>query len=161
MTNSRYMIRPMEASEAEAVAMLIGRVIAGLDFYNDQARQTEQGIYTASYLAEAVAADRDAVLVACDANRIAGFCVSRYDDDLIWLSWFGVAPGYEQRGIGMALLSELAERRRAVGVHKIWCDSRTENHASRAALAKAGYHEICQINDHWYRQDYVLLECYL
>lgn len=148
----------MAPDEAGSVAALIQAVIAGLDFYNERARATETGIYTAAYLAAALTDDPDAVLVAEHEGLLAGFCVSRFDDDLIWLSWFGAAPGMVRSGIGSALLTELHARRSAAGVHKIWCDSRTDNHASRSCLARAGYREICTISDHWYRQDYVLLE---
>jgi ribosomal protein S18 acetylase RimI-like enzyme len=148
----------MAPDEAGSVAAMIQSVITGLDFYNERARATEIGIYTAEYLLAALADDPDAVLVAEQGSALAGFCVSRYDDDLIWLSWFGAAPGSVRLGIGSALLLELHTRRHAAGVHKIWCDSRTDNHASRSCLARAGYTEICMIRDHWYRQDYVLLE---
>jgi ribosomal protein S18 acetylase RimI-like enzyme len=155
-----FSIRRMAAGEAEAVAALMARTIAVLDFYSERARAAETAIYTAAYLRELVAEDPDGVLVA-DAGGPAGFCVSRYDDDLIWLSWFGVAPELRGRGAGAALLDAMHAARRAAGVHKVWCDSRTDNHASRAALARAGYREIVTIPDHWYRQDYVLLERYL
>jgi L-amino acid N-acyltransferase YncA len=153
-----WLVRSMRPTEAASVAAMIHTVVAGLAFYSEQARSAEIGIYTAAYLTDLLADDPDGVLVAERDGALEGFCVSRYDDDLIWLSWFGAASGALRRGIGSALLAELHARRRAAGVHKIWCDSRTDNHASRACLARAGYREICTIRDHWYRQDYVLLE---
>jgi hypothetical protein len=29
---------------------------------------------------------------------------------------------------------------------------------SRRTLQKAGYHEVCTLKQHWYGQDYVILE---
>lgn len=154
----QVVVRRMEPAEAQPVAALIEALIMSLAFYDRRARAAECALYTAEYLIEAQRADPDAVLVAERARAIVGFCVSRYDDDLIWLSWFGKRLGETGKGIGAALLADLHRRRRAAGVHKIWCDSRSDNHASRACLARAGYREICLLTDHWFRQDYVLLE---
>lgn len=156
-----FHIRRMHPGEAEVAATLLQGVIATLDFYNAHARRTETGIYTAVYLQESLAEDPDSVLVADAHGRLVGCCVSRYDDDLIWLAWFVSLPEWRSRGVGRALLEALHEIRAATGVHKIWCDSRTDNHASRRLLANLGYREICTIADHWYRQDYVLLEKHL
>ena len=153
-----YLIRRMRRAEAPDVAALIQATIAGLAIYSEQARQREMAIYSAAYLRAETRLDPDAVLVAEAGGQIVGFCVSRYDDDLIWLSWFGVASQARGQGIGAALLAALERSRRAAGVHKIWCDARTDNHVSRAGLARAGYREIATLANHWYRQDYVLLE---
>jgi RimJ/RimL family protein N-acetyltransferase len=151
----------MHPEEADATSGMLCAVIETLDFYNAEARRTEIGIYTAAYLAKHLAADPDAVLVAEQDAAIIGFCISRFDDGPCWLSWFGATLGHSGQGVGTALLNALHTARRATGIHKIWCDSRTANVASRACLARAGYREICTITDHWYRQDYVLLECFL
>lgn len=151
----------MLPAEADAVADMLAEVITTLDFYNAEARATEIALYTGAYLAKQLASDPDAVLVAEQDQTIIGFCISRPDDGPCWLSWFGARLGYRGKGIGTILLAALHSARRASGIHKIWCDSRTDNHASRACLARAGYREICTLSDHWYRQDYVLLECRL
>jgi RimJ/RimL family protein N-acetyltransferase len=98
------------------------------------------------------------VLVAKADGRVVGFCVSRPDDGLVWLSWFGVEPAWRGRGVADALLARLEEAVRARGVHKVWCDSRTDNLPSRRALARAGFREICTVESHWYGLDFVLLE---
>jgi len=148
-------VRRMRAEE------MLCAVIETLDFYNAEARRTEIAIYTGAYLAKQIAGDPDAVLVAEQNEAMIGFCINCADDGPYWLSWFGARLGYTGHGVGTALINALHTARRAAGVHKIWCDSRTDNVASRACLARAGYREICTITDHWYRQDYVLLECFL
>jgi RimJ/RimL family protein N-acetyltransferase len=148
----------MRSGEAAAVAALVRATIASLTFYSAQARAQEIANYTAARLRSEARHDADAVLVAESSGILDGFCVSRYDDDLIWLSWFGVRPPARNRGVGIAMLQALEQIRTAAGVHKIWCDARTDNHASRACLARAGYREIALLTRHWYRQDYVLLE---
>jgi RimJ/RimL family protein N-acetyltransferase len=151
----------MHAIEADEVASLMHEVIEALDFYVESARAAEIALYTPQYLAELGNRDSDGVLVATDDNELVGFCISYADDGPYWLAWFGTRLGFSGRRLGSALLAEMHTRRRAAGVHKIWCDSRTDNHISRACLARAGYRELCTLQNHWFHQDYVLLEHYL
>ncbi len=148
----------MHTHEAEQIATILHEVIASLDFYVEAARTAEIEIYTPTYLSDLHTHDADGVLVAEEAGAIVGFCISYADDGPYWLAWFGARLGYTGRGVGNALLAELHARRQASGCHKIWCDSRTDNHVSRACLARAGYREICTLANHWFHQDYVLLE---
>ena len=156
--NNYINVRPMHAHEAEQVAALLHEVIASLDIYVEAARATEIEIYTPAYIRELSMRDADGVLIAEEADVIVGFCISYADDGPYWLAWFGARLGYTGRGIGSALLADMHTRRQAAGIHKIWCDSRTDNHASRACLARAGYRTICILEDHWFRQDYMLFE---
>lgn len=151
-------VERLDLRDAERVAGLMREVILALPFYSDEARRAETGKYTADALREAAAGDPDAVLVARAGERCVGFCVSRYDDGLIWLSWFGVDPQWRGRGVADMLLAGLEAATRARGIHKIWCDSRTTNLPSRRVLARAGFQEICTLARHWYGQDFVLLE---
>jgi ribosomal protein S18 acetylase RimI-like enzyme len=102
--------------------------------------------------------DPGSVLTAHLDNKLVGFVISNLDDETIWLSWFGVDMAVRQRGVGSSLLRALDQRARLVGAHKVWCDSRTDNMASRLALSKHGFQPICTIPDHWYRQDFILWE---
>jgi len=151
-------VERLDPRDAARVAGLMREVIAAVPFYSDDAKRSETGKYGEEALREAAAADPDAVLVAKAGGELAGFCVSRYDDGLIWLSWFGVHPAWRGTGVADRLLARLEEATRARGIHKVWCDSRTDNLPSRRALARAGFREICTVADHWYGQDFVLLE---
>ncbi len=147
--------RPEEIAETSA---LFAKIVLSLPYYNESARRSEISKYSPSRLEQMIAADPDAVHVATVNTRIVGFCFSNIDDGLIWLSWFGVAPEYRRCGIGTALLSALDERARRSGAHKIWCDCRPNNVASRVTLAAFGYREICTLVQHWYGQDFLLWE---
>lgn len=151
-------IDPLDPRDAGRVAGLMREVIAATPYYTDEAKRSEIAKYPEEALREAAAADPDAVLVAKADGEVVGFCVSRPDDGLVWLSWFGVDPAWRGRGVADALLARLEEATRARGVHKVWCDSRTDNLPSRRALARAGFREICTVENHWYGLDFVLLE---
>ena len=153
-------VGPAAEHEIEAVAALMHEVVEPLAYYNGRARAAELGKYTADSIRAMVADDPQSVLVARDSGGLAGFCVSRFDDGTIWLSWFGTAARVRGRGVGAALLAALAETLAARHAHKIWCDSRTDNTESRSVLERAGFHRIATLTNHWYGQDYFLWEWY-
>jgi ribosomal protein S18 acetylase RimI-like enzyme len=151
-------VSPMGYNEADQLGLLFGQVLRALPYYNQRAQASELAKYSSDELRELVLADPGSVLVAKIGQRLAGFCVSREDDMLVWLSWIGVHPECRRKGIASALLGALDERARALGAHKIWCDSRTNNELSKTVLAAYGYRQICTIRNHWYGQDFILWE---
>lgn len=148
----------MKCHEAEQLNSLFTRVVNALPFYNETAISSELEKYSPTRLRESISNDQDSVLIAKTGEEVIGFCLSHYDDGLIWLSWFGVNPLYRRRGIGSALLERLEETVRNRKAHKVWCDSRTENEASRLVLISHGYTQLCTVRNHWYGQDFILWE---
>ena len=151
-------IRSMESGEARILSELIRDVVGCLPYYNDQAKKTELAKYSAELLQRSVGNDPDSVLVAKVGSELAGFCLSEDDDGLVWLAWFGVHPAFRRRGIGSALLTQLEETARCGRSHKVWCDCRTDNTASKALLRRHGYIQLCTVRNHWYGQDFILWE---
>jgi len=150
------LIRPMAPDEAEAVAALVREVVSPLAYYSEEARRSEMAKYTPENLRAIVAEDGRAVLVAELDGELAGFCITRYDDGIVWLAWFGVADRARGRGVGAAILRGLEDTTRARGIHKVWCDTRTDNVRSQRVLERAGFTRICEVANHWYGQDFVL-----
>lgn len=148
----------MQPDEAESVVILFAQVVLALPYYSDVAKASELAKYSPRSMQESVLIDPDAVLVARSADRIVGFCFSNNDDGVIWLAWFGVDAKYRCMGVGSSLLRKLAETVSEGRSHKIWCDCRTENEASKRALSKQGFVQLCTIQNHWYGQDFILWE---
>ncbi len=153
-------IGPIAEHEIDALAMLMRDTIQPLRYYNERAISAELTKYTPDTLRALAADDPHAILVARDGEGLIGFCVSRYDDGTIWLSWFGTALRARGRGIGASLLAALAATLPSRHAHKIWCDSRTDNKQSKSVLTRAGYRQIATLTNHWYGQDYYLWEYY-
>jgi ribosomal protein S18 acetylase RimI-like enzyme len=153
-------VGPVEDHEVDALASLMRHTILAIPYYNDEAKAVEVAKFNAYGLRALVAADPQAVLVSRDATALTGFCVSRYDDGPVWLTWFGTAEHARGRGVGAALLSALADTLPSRGAHKIWCDSRTENKESISVLERAGFTRIATLTNHWHGQDYFLWEFY-
>src|SRR6266404_3727292 len=135
---------------------LIRQLISTLSYYNDRARREESLKYVPAKLRAMTREDRDSVLLARYDKRTVGFCLSRYDDGVIWLSWFGVLQDWRGHGVGAKLLKALEKTVIARKCHKIWCDTRVSNHISQLALRQAGYTRIAKLRYHWYGQDFYL-----
>ena len=153
-------IGPSTDHEIDALAALMRDTIQPLSYYNEQAIRAELHKYTADNLRALARDDPQAVLVARDAGGLAGFCVSRFDDGTIWLSWFGTAARARGQGVGAALLAALADSLPERNSHKIWCDSRVDNKESKSVLERFGFRRITTLTNHWYGQDYFLWEYY-
>lgn len=148
----------LETSQAEAVSELIANTVRPLEYYNARAKAEEIAKYTAAKLVEMSQEDPDSVLVACAGPRPVGFCLSKYDDGLIWLAWFGVDAGFRGVGLGSELLHALAKTLEARRAHKIWCDTRTENYRSQHVLEKFGFKKVAHLRNHWYGHDFFIWE---
>ena len=153
-------IRRMTTDASPALSSLIAEVIEALPYYNERARREEIAKYSAHSLAEYAREDPDAILVAWQDTTPVGFCISRYDDGVVWLSWFGVAASARGLGVGTKLLAALMSTLRSRNAHKLWCDTRTDNVGSQKLLERLGFVRITRLTNHWYGQDFFLWEKY-
>jgi RimJ/RimL family protein N-acetyltransferase len=96
--------------------------------------------------------------VCIQNDEIAGFGLSRIDDRTVWIEWFGVKKGFRGHGLGTKIIEALEKATVQRNCHKIWCDSRTENKESISLLTKNGFRQIGVVENHWYRQDFILWE---
>lgn len=151
-------VRPIVDHEVDALVTLMRDTIQPLTYYNARARRAELAKYTAAGLRALLAEDPQAVLVAHEDAGLVGFCVSRFDDGTVWLSWFGTTARARGRGVGASLLAALAATLPSRHAHKIWCDSRTDNVESRSVLERAGFRRIATLTNHWFGQDFFLWE---
>lgn len=148
----------MRANKAEIhdLAIALKKIINSLSYYNDDAKKNEINKYTEQELTNKIEQDPDSVIIAKSEEEILGFCLSRQDDRLIWLEWFGVIEKARRQGVARKLVQYLENTIRNRNAHKIWCDCRTENLKSVNLLSSSGYTPICTLKNHWYGQDFIL-----
>jgi ribosomal protein S18 acetylase RimI-like enzyme len=154
-------VERMRCAQAKLVRRLMHEVISHLSYYNLRARREELAKYTAKELFLMREEDKDSIIVAHCGGLLAGFCISRYDDGVIWLSWFGVSKEWRGKGVGSALIAGLEATVLQRKCHKIWCDTRTSNKASVNVLKNSGFKRICKLEHHWYGQDFYLWQKYI
>ena len=137
---------------------MVSDLIEPLEYYSVPARKAEIAKYSSDHLHKLIQQDPASVLVAKAQADLAGFCISEYDDGLLWICWFGVQPKWRRQGVVSALLHELERTASSRGCHKIWCDCRSNNEPSKAVLTRNGFKQICSVTNHWYGQDFILWE---
>ncbi|OGI91232.1 hypothetical protein A3A09_00270 [Candidatus Nomurabacteria bacterium RIFCSPLOWO2_01_FULL_42_20] len=155
-TNSMTQVRLMTESDSLELSQVIKEVIQDIPYYNDLAKSNEIKKFSASALADKIREDKYSAIVATENKKIIGFCLSRFDDYLIWLEWFGILKNQRGKRISKLLLEELEKTTHLRGCHKIWCDCRTTNEASKHILSAFGYQQIATVSNHWYGQDFIL-----
>lgn len=151
-----FNIRKINAEEIEFLIPVLKSVIEKLSYYNDIARQNELEKYNSTELSYKISQDPESVLIAEENNKIIGFCLSRLDDMLLWIEWFGVIETSRKQGIARKLVEYLESTATKRNAHKVWCDCRTENIKSINLLSSSGYQPICTLKNHWYHQDFIL-----
>src|SRR6266404_5863035 len=83
-------ISRMHPDEADRLSVLFERVVSALPYYNEKAKRSEVAQYGPQTLRQSALDDPDSVMVAKLGSDLVGFCISRDDDGVIWLAWFGV-----------------------------------------------------------------------
>jgi ribosomal-protein-alanine N-acetyltransferase len=99
-------------------------------------------------------------LVAESAGSLVGFAVAVLVAGEGEIESIAVAPGWQRRGIGMALLRELQRVLAASGALAIVLEVRESNRAAASMYAPAGFHEVGR-REGYYRdpvEDAVLMQ---
>ena len=132
-----------------------------MTYYNALAKEHEIDRYSSKNLIEKIKEDPKSIIIAeCD-KEIVGVCFNRFDDFTIWLEWILIKSSNRQEKIGTKLIDFLERASVERKCHKIWCDCRTSNTISKEFLQSVGFKIIATVENHWYQQDFVLLQKFL
>ncbi|HEV2992335.1 MAG TPA: GNAT family N-acetyltransferase [Candidatus Angelobacter sp.] len=152
-------VRPANSEDAERVSELFAGVIRSLSYYSEQAKQEEIAALRADDISAIVDDVRYLLLVFPLPRRIIGACLLRLDEGGVWwLAWIVTDTEFRGRKVASALIAAAKTLIRNAGGHKIWCDCRSNNDPSRKMLTKNGFRSLCEIKNHWYKQDFILWE---
>jgi ribosomal protein S18 acetylase RimI-like enzyme len=80
----------------------------------------------------------DCVVAEAD-SRIAGFCISAYQDHYGYIVTIDVLAEFRRHKVGTALLDEIERRLIASGVHEMRLETATDNDSAVAFWQKHGY----------------------
>jgi ribosomal-protein-alanine N-acetyltransferase len=135
MTNSKLSLRLARLAEAAAIANLSRDLIE----YGLQWR------WTPARIAASIRAPDVNVLVACDREKIAGFAIMRYGDDVAHLDLLAVAPAYRRSGVGRQLLEWLEKCAIVAGIFKVALEVRAGNDGAQRFYQRMGYRALAQL----------------
>lgn len=101
--------------------------------------------WTPERVAASIRAPNVNVLVGRIDDRIAGFAIMRYGDDVAHLDLFAVAPLFRRAGLGRRLLEWLEKCAVVAGIFSIDLEVRTENTGARLFYKRMGYSTLVHL----------------
>ena len=153
-----FTTRALEVADLSAAAALLETAISSSPHYNAVAKLEEIAAHTPAKLQVSLELDAQSAIGVFAGDELAGVVVSNLDAGLLWLGWIVVAEAWRGRGLSHILMRSLEGTAAQRGAHKIWCDSRVGNDASKALLERHGYVVVVTLERHWYGLDYHLWE---
>ena len=97
----------------------------------------------AAWAREFLADPRHHLVVAIDEDTVVGFASAVHyvhpdKAPQLWINEVGVAPAYQRRGIGRALLAAILERGRSLGCTEAWVLTEEDNTPARGLSQALG-----------------------
>ena len=96
-------------------------------------------------IARALRSRETCVLVAEADNKFAGFAITEFGDIRAHLSLFAVQPGFQRRGIGLAMIEWIMESALTAGITQIDVEMRSNNFAARSFYESLGFKPTGQV----------------
>ena len=143
-------------SQVEIVVDLFRRVVEPLAIYSQEARAGEIQKFSPERLRQLIEGDTRSISIAYLGERPVGFSITDDQHGPIWIDWYGVISEARGKGVGEALINQLLREGPSRGATKLWCDTRDNNGPSIALFKKMGFRQLCELNRHWYGQDFFL-----
>jgi ribosomal-protein-alanine N-acetyltransferase len=91
---------------------------------------------------DSLAAGHLAEVLEDDAGELVGYLVAMAGVDELHLLNITVAPDWQGRGHGQALMAALQQHARHRGLATLWLEVRESNHRARALYRRLGFEEV-------------------
>lgn len=140
------------------IIILFKTALAENQDFNELSKKNELKHFTKKMLIAKIKEDPKSIIIARDNNKILGFCFNKFEKYTLRLEWMVVKPELQRTGIGQQMMQKLTDATGRRGCQKVWCDCPVTNEVSKNFLQKNGFETICEIPNHWYKQDCVLLQ---
>ena len=146
----------LKKNDIKEFSYLAKNIISNTPYYSILAKKHEVKKYNVNNIKYKLKNKKDLYVVIKDKNKIIGFCSGHFDALTFWIDWIGVEKNLRRNKVSIRLFNFLEKRLKKSGVHKIWCDSRTNNKESLPLLKKLKFKKIALLKKHWYKQDFYL-----
>ncbi len=149
-------VRLAKKTDLKSLSEFYQRVIRSNPYYSERAIKEEYRRFSFSNLSKEFSYKENIFVVAEEGHQMIGALNGYREAGMFWADWGVAHPQHRRKGVLTAMMKFLEQKLKKEGMHKIWCDSRTINTQSKAALKKLGFKEITTIKNHWYGLDFVL-----
>lgn len=101
--------------------------------------------------------------VAVTSGKIIGIVMGRVwgESGLAFLSWVGVHPDYQRRGVGTKLMREVLEYCKSRGCHKVTLYTMPVLRPAVNFYLKLGFVPEAYLHRHWWGADFIVMSKWL
>ena len=149
-------VRIAKSKDIHSLSKFYKDIISSNPYYSKQAINKESKRFSIPNLTKEFRDKDNLYIITQEGNDIIGARNGYYEAGMFWCDWCVVHPLCRRKGVSKALMTFLENKLKKEGLHKIWCDSRTNNKESKIALKRMGFNRITTIKNHWYGQDFIL-----
>lgn len=121
-----------------------GMALADLDAVAGIEAQAYRFPWSRGNFADSLAAGYLAEVLECRRDGLLGYFVAMPGVDELHLLNITVAPGWQGRGHGQALLQVVQAHGQRLGLATLWLEVRQGNHRARALYRRRGFAEVGQ-----------------
>jgi ribosomal protein S18 acetylase RimI-like enzyme len=136
-------------------------IVTPLVVYNQAMRNEQLATYTPDYFLEKITGDTRSIALAETQKGLSGYVITTYQGGPIWIDWVLIKPDAQGMGVGEKLVKFVMQEAKARNSHKVWCDTRTDNHPAIKLFKKFNFELKCELKDHWQHQDYYIWERFI
>lgn len=140
------------------VSGFIESEIRAIPYYNDLARSHESTLYDKTNIEKLIKDNSSNIIVATINGALAGVLVSKFDCYTRFINWILVKEQFRRNEIALQLLQQCIQLAKEEDCNKVWCDCLTVNVEAVAFFKNQSFTIIAQLKNHWYGQDFYLLE---
>lgn len=152
-------IRDAKLSDIKNLSKLMREIIYATPYYSEKAKKEEIKKHNSVSLKQYLSDKKYYIcFVAEEDNKIAGFIIGRNEAGVFWADWLGVYKDMRRQGLAEALMVKLESSLSKKNIHKIWCDTRSNNKESINLLLKLNYKKLGLFKNGWYKQDFFIWE---
>jgi ribosomal protein S18 acetylase RimI-like enzyme len=138
---------------------LFVKVVEDLSVYCEEMRAEQIATYTTNRFEDLIG--KKSVAVAVNEGAVVGFMSISDQGGPGWIDWVLVDPEVQRKNVAQNLLDFSIQHSRNRGIHKIWCDTRTDNHKAYNFFRRNEFIVKCELKDHWHHEDYFIWEKFI
>lgn len=151
-------IRKIQIKDIENYHQLVTEIIGNTSYYSDLAKSEELEEYSQEQIGKRLNDGINVYFVAIEDAKMIGFCHGYFDMGTFWINWIGTQKNIRYKGVASKILKEIEEYIIALGVHKIWLNTKMDNKESINFFLKHGYKIFAPVKNHWYHADFYFWE---
>jgi ribosomal protein S18 acetylase RimI-like enzyme len=142
----------------EEYSKFVAKIIFNIPYYSNLSKKEEIKKFSSLNLRKNIKDKNKLYICAIEDKKIIGFVCGYFDAGTFWIDWIGISQRFRNKGVAENLENYLEKILRKSKIHKIWCDSRTNNKEVINLFKKLGFRKITKISKHWYKLDFYLWE---